>query len=812
MTIEELYLQELDYWTHANRKFLGVTPIHEEDSWADINAQLEADCATYWNVPKPCKLAKYLNNGTLNKEAHLQDKYSYRLEMNDISCCIDIYGKYSGKEYKVASMPTPCDDLCWIINKSHYVPRVTAKRVNMSELVWKYDETTFGTYNWKYHSDTKTFDCTVTNKKYAFEPTREEIFNNHLTEMSRALLENILRKPLTVDNFTDALIRLPNYNTKEGKNSIYNFKFSRLDYFEDAVINSAKYAQPIKGYLFGANTIIGSIYHQYTSENYEGCLIRSEGRTFALENFRTCVNIFDSNKNANKVINKKESIVLNNKITVEPKKETNKYTYAKQNVRKKSDDYQPQFCYTQCTGYFDSFKTSTSKAAGRQRMLLDNIVIRHGMLYVVDDQGNQHNMYEYIFDQKASNPIFKRLSCLSEAPFCNNDQPKRIMMNAKMTAQSVTLKEESDPYTHRIKARVGFTDIEGYTYADSIIISESFAKRLRTYNSDILFVSTESNLFKALTDNPIFDLAMLKQIYPSTNEAILDGYENVTIDHIDYIPKKNKARVFLKWEIPFRLGDKITNLHGAKGTVGLILPDNKMPYLTKKVGNMEPGPLEIIISGFSTIRRGSLGQLFEAWALACDIDLSADAKHPIGKDYAYYATRDYADQMKKYSENSIVTFNGETNIIPVGIINIMRLLHHASTKVSCSAEEFAYKRTLRFGEMEKLNLVANDCPNILKEIGIRSVTKFIGSHKYIRDMEATRELPNNPRLSLRFAEIMKSMGYDIKVDGKSLSNSDYSDSLASKEDIDRLNRVFQGGSINDEDDEIDDYDPATDEE
>ena len=100
-----------------------------------------------------------------------------------------------------------------------------------------------------------------------------------------------------------------------------------------------------------------------------------------------------------------------------------------------------------------------------------------------------------------------------------------------------------------------------------------------------------------------------------------DGYENIKVDHIDYIDEQF-ARVFLTWEIPFRLGDKITNLHGAKGTVGLILPDNKMPYLTKKVGNMEPGPLEIIISGFSTIRRGSLGQLFEAWALACDIDLS----------------------------------------------------------------------------------------------------------------------------------------------------------------------------------------------
>ena len=126
-----------------------------------------------------------------------------------------------------------------------------------------------------------------------------------------------------------------------------------------------------------------------------------------------------------------------------------------------------------------------------------------------------------------------------------------------------------------------------------------------------------------------------------------------------------------------------------------------------------------------------------------------------------------------------------------------------------SAEEFAYKRTLRFGEMEKLNLVANDCPSILREIGIRSVTKFIGSHKYIRDMEETRELPGNPKLSLRFAEIMKSMGYNIKVNGKSLSNSDYTESLATAEDVDRINRIFHGDEVTDEDYEIDDYDPGS---
>ena len=252
-------------------------------------------------------------------------------------------------------------------------------------------------------------------------------------------------------------------------------------------------------------------------------------------------------------------------------------------------------------------------------------------------------------------------------------------------------------------------------------------------------------------------------IYPNKNYAILLGYENAKIDKLDLIENKN-VRVFISWEIPFRLGDKITNLHGAKGTVGLILPDDKMPILTKKVGNMEPGPLEVIISGFSTIRRGSLGQIFEAWALASGIDYE-------GHDYIAEMIEKYKTQMKKFSNNSVVTYNGIEKVIPLGINYIMRLYHHASTKISCSSADHGYTRTLRFGEMEKFNLVANGCPNILKELGIRSIVKYVGSHKLVTEIEATRELPKKTKITMRFIEILKSMGYNLAWDTSTTNKS-----------------------------------------
>lgn len=756
MTIQELYQKELAYWTQANIKFLGVSPINEHDDMSVIQASIDADCEKYWNTEEPCELAYNLNIGLLNADANKQTPNSYQLKINFHNMCIDIYGDYSGKLLKIGAMPTPSIDLCWIINRSHYVTRVTAIKDYYS-CIGKKDFETIRGEGWYYNIPTDTFECNVSKEQYRFEPTLEEIFNNHLSERSIMLLEAILHEPLTMDNFKKGLRLLPIFSS----DSIFNYKFSRLEYFRDTVLNSKRYAQPTKKILIGVNMLIANKSKQYTTkgEKLEGCLVRADESTiFALENFRTCANIYNSNS-----------------------------------------AFQPAFTYADTNGFFDSFKTVTSKSAGRQRLLLDNVVIKDGLLWVEEPDGTMHNMFEYI-----NMPQAKRLSCLSESPFCNNDKPKRIMMNAKMTSQAVPLRNEIDNITHRIVGRVGFADIEGYTSADSIIISESFAKKLLTYDDTILYLNKKSKNFQLLDkcykEGNQIDFETLKILFPTKNPAILLSYRNVVITKIDDVDVNN-VRVFVSWEIPFGLGDKITNLHGAKGTVGRIIPDEDMPKLTKKVGNMEPGPLDIIISGFSTMRRGSLGQIFEAWALASGIDLD-------GNDFIAKVIEDYKDQMNEYSKNSIVEYNGDSNIIPVGYNYIMRLYHHASTKVSLSSADHGYTRTLRFGEMEKLNLVANDCPNILKELGIRSITKYVGSHKLVSDIEETRTLPANPKMTMRFTEILKSMGYDLIIEDDatklnySTTNPDITEEDALSEldefDINAFNSIIGGKESPDE--------------
>ena len=733
----DLFNIELEFWKTQNIKLFGVDLLDESMPFADLQQQLDTCCAKYWNVDEPCKVAKYIINGVLDHNADKRVPNTFRLALNIYNMCIDVFATYDHnskqEEFKICALPTPSVDLCWIINKSHYVPRVTAVR-DYYTLISKVPFDQIKGEGWNYDISTDTFTCNL--KKNPFKPTIEEIFNNHLSVRSKALLQSGLDEPLTINNFKKAMSMLPAVEP----NSIFNYKFSRMEYFEDIIINGGKYAQPVKKILLGINQMFASQDKQYSKsgEHLEGCLVRSESPIFALENFRTVVNIYNG-------------------------------------------DYKPAFTYTDTIGFFDCFKTVTSTTAGRQRLLLDNVIVKDGMLWIRDDDGNEKNMYEFI-----ANPQPKRLSCLSSAPFCNNDKPKRIMMNAKLTSQSVPLKDEINPLTHLINARVGFTDLEGYNYADSIIISESFAARLRTYSKDILYLNRHSKIFKHIeklySKNNSLTIEDLIEVYPTTNEAILDSYENVKITFIDYADDDN-ARVFISWEIPFRLGDKITNRHGAKGTVGRILPDDKMPCLMKQVGNMKAGPLEVIISGFSTMRRGSLGQIFEAWANASGVQYRED------EDFISNMIERYNKQMQEYAKNSSVKYNGERAIIPVGIITMMRVYHHASIHISESAVNSDYNKTLKLGEMEKMNLVASGCTNILKELSIRSVHKYIGASKMISDMEETRELPNNPLLALKFANIMKSLGYDVRLHGRSIVKSDISKIDLDETDINNFNNL-----------------------
>ena len=723
MEILELYKEEQKYWKKKNIDLLGITPVDERKTFVEIQESLDKSCEKYWNSDKPCTFAQLLNDGTLDKNANVKKDKSYSLKINPINMCVDLFGIYivkdSEKELKIAALPLPEINLCWIINNTHYTPRVTASALNNTVIVKHPTKNLILGEWWNYDIDNNKFKCILKGER-KFEETLENIFDNHLSTRSRALLQASLgKKELTKDTFIEAMSKVPSFKY----NSIFNYQFNRFEYFENLVINSKYKAEPLKDRLLGINILFISQANTYKTNGVEGQLVLSNSKIFSLENFRTIVNIYNS-----------------------------------------KSEFTPTFSFIDSVGFFDSFKTATSSLAGRQRLLLDNVTVKDGMLWIKGEDGVERDMYQFI-----ENPQEERISCLSYSPFCYNNQAKRIMMTAKMTSQAVALKDEVDSLTHRVNARVIFADIEGYTYGDSIIISKSFAKKLETRVDDIINISKKDKIYSTCINlfnknNGELDKNALHELYPTKSDAIIDSFEDAKLKLIDEIENSSHVRLFISYRIPFRLGDKISNLHGAKGTVGLILPDNEMPKLVKQAGNMEPGPLDVVISGFSTIRRGSLGQIFEAWAGANGIKLESN-------EFISTAIEKYSKSMLEFSKNSIIEFKGKQSIKPIGIINIIRLYHHASIHIS-EAKYDDISTALKLGEMEKLNLLSHELSDTLKELSIRSMSKYKYSYKMTKDIQNTGDLPDTTILNLRFIQLLKSIGYNIKLDDKNIINSD----------------------------------------
>lgn len=84
-----------------------------------------------------------------------------------------------------------------------------------------------------------------------------------------------------------------------------------------------------------------------------------------------------------------------------------------------------------------------------------------------------------------------------------------------------------------------------------------------------------------------------------------EGTAEVVDRHVD----GKEVRVILRAVKSLETGDKLTGLHGNKGIVSLILPDEKMPY------NKETGkPYDLLLNPASVTSRVNLGQLMEVAA------------------------------------------------------------------------------------------------------------------------------------------------------------------------------------------------------
>ena len=199
---------------------------------------------------------------------------------------------------------------------------------------------------------------------------------------------------------------------------------------------------------------------------------------------------------------------------------------------------------------------------------------------------------------------------------------------------------------------VAYIPYKGWTHEDSIVISESTAEKLTSQHMYIkeFELTPDSVVDKAgyikwfptkITTENIQKLdeqgvvkpglvvqrgdvlvaglrrktatsadAMLKKLRGGLVNPYKDAAE--TWDHdtpakvVDVVKQNKRIRVVCTTEDKAKQGDKITGLHGNKGTIGLILPDNEMPV------DRNGKPVDACFNPASVPSRVNPGQMYEA--------------------------------------------------------------------------------------------------------------------------------------------------------------------------------------------------------
>jgi len=252
-------------------------------------------------------------------------------------------------------------------------------------------------------------------------------------------------------------------------------------------------------------------------------------------------------------------------------------------------------------------------------------------------------------------------------------------------------------------------------------------------------------------------------------------YPNVPL----HIPLENKEKIIktvirirLLRERPVQIGDKLTNRHGNKGVVSLILPDDEMPHLP------DGTPVEIILNPIGVIARMNIGQLLEAhfsWlAKKQGQPLIFKPFEPIKEDLWNELKKTFKEfgldelgrvYLQDKHGNKITDFP-----VTVGYVYTLRPYHIAEDKVnvrSISAysvvtqqpfrgkkkyEDFYLPGGQRFGEMEVWALEAHYTPKLLDEL----LTKK--SDDLLLKENKSKSIPHSFR---NVAIILRTLGIDL---------------------------------------------------
>ena len=357
--------------------------------------------------------------------------------------------------------------------------------------------------------------------------------------------------------------------------------------------------------------------------------------------------------------------------------------------------------------------------------------------------------------------------------------------------------------------RTGWLSYKGHNNLDGIVISESAAKRLTSeylyhhdkdkedgvqFGKDLYVGAFPTKFTKAQLDtiddtgaakpgtilhkgDPII-LAMSKRVPgPQTLYRTLSKDDAVTWENefpgkvLDVVDGKDGIKVFTEAQVPAQVGDKISTRFASKGTIALILPDDKMPR------NKDGEALQVLLSPTGIVSRVNSAQLVEAALGKVSAKTGKTYKLPGFMDESLI---DFAERELKAAglEDKEDLIDPETgNIIPqvkTGNSYIIKFHHTSESKEGArstggySADELpsgsGHDSAKTLGGLLLGAFVGHDSSEVLKDM---KLVKGQRNDEFWRDFRSGRtpRTPNSPLIYDKFLAHLEASGIRVKREG-----------------------------------------------
>jgi DNA-directed RNA polymerase subunit beta len=429
-----------------------------------------------------------------------------------------------------------------------------------------------------------------------------------------------------------------------------------------------------------------------------------------------------------------------------------------------------------------------------------------------------------------------------QIPFILHSDGARILMGSKNLKQAIALDKAEKPYIKTgkeinnigVNAFVGYGLFEGFNFEDGIVISDSFAEKMKTkveeeekirinvsrikipkkdkqkwiygyteitwkvkegdfveYGDTILEINGEHYNKKKKIKYKGRYKAQIKKLPKDLERPFVS---DKTDDKGNSIPEIEIIITYIV-EKPLEIGDKIMGRHGNKGTVSRILKEEDMP---KVIVNGEEKPLEMLLSPLGVVSRMNIGQLYEVHAsMAQEFSDFKDFENGISPfENGYNKKDEILDSLQKIGSDEYgrfeVKYQDKKWDLTIGFQYMVRLDHcirdkihftHKATEGNINKQPLKGKSNnggQKIGEMEFWSLFSYNNTRLIEMFANKNIDKN----------ELSKEEKNLP--TEFFYDLMGNFGYEIdtsdymvskfeeKKDMKKIEDQDIKEFLAQK--------------------------------